>query len=107
MKRGRTKHLDFICGDILALELSYLTAAFLVRTLWPKAEVSWNLQQGISMIFIMFTVIFFTEGYKDILSRGYLKEMLAVIRQNRGLANKELARFADQINALCDKYSRK
>ena len=81
MKRGRTKHLDFICGDILALELSYLTAAFLVRTLWPKAEVSWNLQQGISMIFIMFTVIFFTEGYKDILSRGYLKEMLAVIRQ--------------------------
>ena len=81
MKRGRTKHLDFICGDILALELAYLTASFFNWIFWPEPEVPWNLQQGILMIFIMFTVIFFTEGYKDILSRGYLKEMLAVIRQ--------------------------
>ena len=81
MKRGRTKHLDFICGDILALEIAYLTAVFLGRLLWPEALISWNLQQGILMVFIMFTVIFFTEGYKDILKRGYLKEMLAVIRQ--------------------------
>ena len=81
MKRGRTKHLDFICGDILALELAYLTASFLSWIFWPMSGAAWNLQQGILMIFIMFTVIFFTEGYKDILSRGYLKEMLAVVRQ--------------------------
>ena len=35
------------------------------------------------------------------------KRLLAVINGSRGLSNKELARFTDQINALCDKYLRK
>ncbi len=29
------------------------------------------------------------------------------VEMSKGLTNKELARFADQINALCDKYLRK
>ncbi|MCQ4987183.1 hypothetical protein NE611_16715 [Anaerostipes caccae] len=29
-----------------------------------------------------------------------------VIRKSEGGANKDLARFADQINALCDKWER-
>ncbi|MBE5039463.1 MBL fold metallo-hydrolase RNA specificity domain-containing protein [Ructibacterium gallinarum] len=32
------------------------------------------------------------------------RNLQAVIEQNRGGANKDLARFADQINALCEKY---
>ena len=35
------------------------------------------------------------------------KRLLEVINVSRGLSNKELARFADQINALCEKYLRK
>ena len=35
------------------------------------------------------------------------KRLLQIIEQSRGLSNKELARFTDQINALCDKYSKK
>ena len=35
------------------------------------------------------------------------KRLLAVIDQSRGLSNKELSRFTDQIESLCDKYSRK
>ena len=35
------------------------------------------------------------------------KRLMNVIEQNRGGANKELARFTNQINALCDKYERK
>ena len=35
------------------------------------------------------------------------KRLLGVINASRGLSNKELARFADQIDALCDKYSKK
>ena len=31
---------------------------------------------------------------------------MAVILHNEGGANKDLARFADQINALCDKWDR-
>lgn len=35
------------------------------------------------------------------------KRLAVVIEQNRGGANKDLARFTNQINALCDKYERK
>ena len=34
------------------------------------------------------------------------QRLLAVIRRNRGGANKDLARFADQINDLCNKWDR-
>lgn len=34
------------------------------------------------------------------------KRLLAVIQRNKGGANKDLAKFADQINSLCDKYDR-
>lgn len=34
------------------------------------------------------------------------ERLLAVIARNEGGANKDLARFADQINALCDKWDR-
>ncbi len=32
------------------------------------------------------------------------QRLLAVIRKNEGAANKDLAKFADQINSLCDKW---
>ena len=31
---------------------------------------------------------------------------MSVIHKNEGGANKDLAKFADQINALCDKWER-
>ncbi len=35
------------------------------------------------------------------------KRLIFVINNSRGLSNKELAKFTDQINALCEKYLRK
>ena len=43
--------------------------------------------------------------YEKLLAAG--KRLLYIIEQSKGLTNKELARFTDQINALCDKYSKK
>ena len=34
------------------------------------------------------------------------KRLMAVIQRNKGVANKDLAKFIDQINALCDKWDR-
>ena len=34
------------------------------------------------------------------------ERLMAIIRQNRKLSNKDLAKFADQLNALCDKWMR-
>lgn len=42
--------------------------------------------------------------YARLLAAG--ERLLAVIRHNRGVANKDLARFADQVNSLCEKWER-
>lgn len=42
--------------------------------------------------------------YERLLAAG--ERLLAVIRKNKEGANKDLARFADQINALCEKWDR-
>ena len=34
------------------------------------------------------------------------QRLLTVISHNKGGANKDLAKFADQINSLCDKWDR-
>ena len=34
------------------------------------------------------------------------ERLMAVIRKCQGMANKDLAKFADQINSLCDKWDR-
>lgn len=44
-------------------------------------------------------------AYDRLLAAG--KRLLAIIERSQGLANKELARFTDQILALCDKYQSK
>ena len=34
------------------------------------------------------------------------QRLIAVIHKNKEIANKDMAKFADQINALCDKWDR-
>ena len=43
--------------------------------------------------------------YERLLAAG--QRLMAVIKRNEGGANKDLAKFADQITALCDKWDRK
>ncbi|MCM1039181.1 MAG: MBL fold metallo-hydrolase [Ruminococcus sp.] len=47
-------------------------------------------------------------GISDVFARLVAagQRLVAVIYKNEGSANKDLARFADQINALCDKYDK-
>ncbi|MDD6450643.1 MAG: MBL fold metallo-hydrolase [Lachnospiraceae bacterium] len=42
--------------------------------------------------------------YNRLLAAG--QRLMTIIRKSAGLANKDMARFADQINALCDKWDR-
>ena len=42
--------------------------------------------------------------FKRLVNAG--QRLMAVIRHNEGGANKDLAKFADQINSLCDKWDR-
>ncbi len=47
-----------------------------------------------------------THGVSDVFARLLAsgQRLIAVIHKNEGGANKDLARFADQINSLCDKW---
>lgn len=47
-------------------------------------------------------------GISDVFARLLAsgQRLIAVIHKNEGGANKDLARFADQINSLCDKWDR-
>ncbi|MDE7063440.1 MAG: MBL fold metallo-hydrolase, partial [Lachnospiraceae bacterium] len=42
--------------------------------------------------------------FARLLAAGH--RLLSVIQKNEGLANKDIAKFADQINALSDKWDR-
>ena len=44
-----------------------------------------------------------SQVYEKLLAAG--TELLTVIEKNKGLANKELSRFTDQIKSLIDKWS--
>lgn len=45
-----------------------------------------------------------SEVFRRLVSAG--QRLLTVIQHNKGGANKDLAKFADQINSLCDKWDR-
>ena len=45
-----------------------------------------------------------SDVFSRLLAAG--QRLLAVIRRNEGGANKDLARFADQVNSLADKWDR-
>ena len=45
-----------------------------------------------------------TAVFERLMAAG--KRLLVVISHNEGGANKDLAKFTDQINALCDKWDR-
>lgn len=49
-----------------------------------------------------------TRAVSNVFARllGAGERLLSVIRKNEGVANKDLAKFADQVNALCDKWDR-
>lgn len=47
--------------------------------------------------------IIVSDVYNRLVAAG--KRLMAVIEKSRGRTNKELAKFADQINSLCDKFS--
>ena len=34
------------------------------------------------------------------------RRLMSVIEKNRGISNKDVAKFTDAINALCDKWDR-
>lgn len=76
-------------GDIYDLAAGEFEEKAPVRKLMPKKKEASRKAQSV---------------YERLKAAG--NRLMSVIEQNRGGSNKELSRFADQIIALCEKYSR-
>lgn len=105
MKHKWITHLDFIIGDMIALEFGHWLTVLCFGAEMDGRLLWYYRQLGFLLVFILFAVQFFTDGYRGILRRGYLKEAIAVCRQMLLLFAAEIViLFALQTSAV---YSRR
>lgn len=74
---GWMKHCDFIVIDIICAELSYLLA-IMIRHGMGEIEYSLYGNAALLLVPLEFMVGIFFSSYKNVLRRGYLKELKAV-----------------------------
>lgn len=105
MKNERTKHLDFIIGDIVALGMAQFLMVLVGEKKFEEVLYRDYIQLGLLLIVITLSVSFLTDGYKNVLIRGYLKEMIAVSHQmTMTFAVEVVCLFAFQLIGLFSRY---
>ena len=79
--KGWLKHFDFMILDLLVLQLAFVLS-YTVHHAWknPYAEPLYA-NMSIFLILCDLLVIFFTEPFRNILKRGYYREMEALLQQ--------------------------
>lgn len=79
------KHIDFILLDLLTLQMSYVLAVLFTGSNSPYGT---SLYRTIAVMLEIadVTVILLGETYKNVLKRGYYKEMVSVVKQTVSLA---------------------
>lgn len=99
---------DQVCDSFrqrLEKEYGYKVAAPFSGSSFDLAAGKWIEEtEGIRVEKTVETVKRVAGVYARLFAAG--ERLLSVIRHNEGGANKDLARFADQINSLCDKWDR-
>lgn len=83
-EKGWLKHLDFIVLDLIVLQAAFILS-FLLRHiqvgLINPYEIPLYASMGSFLLLIDLVVIFFTEPFRNVLKRGYFKEMEALVQQ--------------------------
>ena len=79
--KGWLKHLDFMILDLIVLQIS-LVLGYVLRHGWMNIYQI-PLYAGMSVFLLLcdLIVIFFTEPFRNILKRGYYREMEAIVQQ--------------------------
>ena len=79
--KGWLKHLDFMILDLIVLQISFVSA----YVLWHGPQNPYKIPLYASMsVFLLLcdlVIIFFTEPFRNILKRGYYREMEAILQQ--------------------------
>ena len=78
------KHFDFMVIDLLVLQLSFVLA-FILRhyrfSMYNPFAVPVYANMGLFLVLCDLVIIFFTEPFRNILKRGYYREMEALFQQ--------------------------
>jgi len=79
--KGWLKHLDFMILDLIVLQISFVLAFVLRHGLQNPYRIPLYASMGVFLMLCDLVIIFFTEPFRNILKRGYYREMEAIVQQ--------------------------
>ena len=79
--KGWLKHLDFMILDLIVLQISFVLAYVLRHGLQNPYQVPLYASMGVFLLLCDLVIIFFTEPFRNVLKRGYYREMESVVQQ--------------------------
>ena len=79
--KGWLKHLDFMILDLTVLQISFVLAYVLWHGLHNPYRLPLYANMGMFLFLCDLVIIFFTEPFRNILKRGYYREMEAILQQ--------------------------
>ncbi len=79
--KGWLKHIDFIILDCVCLQVAFILAYIIRHGIGNPYLVPIYQYEAIALIVIEVLVVFFTEGFKGVLRRGYYREAAAMAKQ--------------------------
>lgn len=79
--KGWIKHLDFIILDLIVLQISFVLSYVLRHGMQNPYANPLYAQTGIFLFLVDLVIIFFTEPFRNILKRGFYREMEAIAQQ--------------------------
>ena len=75
------KHFDFMVIDLLVLQISFVLSYILRHGLKNPYDVPVYASMSLFLVLCDLVIIFFTEPFRNILKRGYYREMAAILQQ--------------------------
>lgn len=79
--KGWLKHLDFIVLDLLTLQISFMLSYVLRHGMQNPYAIPVYANMIMFLTLCDLVIIFFTEPFRNILKRGYYREMAAIVQQ--------------------------
>ena len=79
--KGWLKHLDFMILDLIVLQISFVLAYILWHGWTSPYQYPIYVSMNAFLLMCDMLIIFFTEPFRNVLKRGYYREMEALLQQ--------------------------
>ena len=79
--KGWLKHLDFMILDLIVLQVAFVLACILRLGIHNPYRTPLYANMSVFLLLCDLVVIFFTEPFRNVLKRGYYREMESIVQQ--------------------------